>query len=160
MATLRGRAEIHRRRSRLDAVFAQLDGASLQAELLSHYARYTAILISGYAEQSVKELVREYARKHADPRTQRYVGQQVDRVRNIDADKLRQIVQALDPSWWADLERDYPDELEAFKSIATVRNNVSHGGDSGITIGTSRQYLLTIDVVIKKLSDLLDPAAK
>lgn len=157
MATLRGRDEVNRRRSRLKSVVAQIDNVTLQAELLSHYARYLAVLISGYAEQSVKELVREYARKHADPRTQRYVGKQVERVRNIDEDKLRQVIQALDPSWWAELERDCPDELEAFKSIATVRNSVSHGGDSGITVGTAQQYFEALDVVIRRLSDLLDP---
>lgn len=158
MATLRGRDEIHRRRSRLTSVLGQIDRSTLSPELLSHYARYVAVLVSGYAEQSVKELVRQYSRKHADPRVQRYIGQQVDRVRNVDAEKLRQLVESLDPSWWAGLERDHPDELEAFKSIATVRNSVSHGGDSGITIGTAKEYLGRIDTVINKLADLLDPA--
>lgn len=139
------------------ATFAQIDGGGLSSELTSHYSRYLAVLVSGYAEQSVKELVRQYVRTHGDPRTQRYVGKQLDRLRNIDDEKLRQLIQSLDVQWWSDLETRHPDEVDAFRSIATVRNSVSHGGESGITLSTARQYFDQISAVLKYLASLLDP---
>lgn len=153
-----GRHEVKRRRDRLRTTFDQINGAQLDSELVSHYSRYLTVLISGYAEQSTKELVRQYVRTHSDTRTQRYVGKQLDKLRNVDKDKLRQLLQSLDVSWWETLEMSMPDELDALDSVATIRNNVSHGGDSGITMGTAEQYLTQVDAVIRILCDLLDPA--
>ncbi|CPS13984.1 HEPN domain-containing protein [Mycobacteroides abscessus] len=154
--THRGRDEVRRMRDRLTSIFTQIDGAGLPSELISHYSRYLAVLVSGYAEQSVKELVRQYVRTHADHRSQRYVGHQLKRIRNIDDDRLREILQSLDTTWWDDLQAEYANELEAFKSVAVVRNNVSHGGDSGITISTVRQYFDQISTVLSFLADRLD----
>ncbi len=89
MASFRGRDEVKRRRDRLDAAVGLIDGNKLSGELLSHYARYIAVLISGYVEQGVKELIREYARKHGDPCLQRFVSQQLNRVNAIDTYRLK-----------------------------------------------------------------------
>src|SRR5579875_3983201 len=90
MVRARGRSDVKRRRDRLDSVVRQLDGTGLQPELLAHFARYLAVLISGYVEQSAKELVREYARGQSDDRVQRLVGKHVERFHNLDNDKLTQ----------------------------------------------------------------------
>lgn len=152
-----GRNEVERRKQRLEAVVTSIDGAGLSPELTSHFARYLCVLVSGFAEQSVKELVAHYGRLKADARTQRFVGKQVARVRNIDRERLRQLVQAFDPQWWSDLENRFPDELSAFDSVATVRNGVSHGSDAGITMVTIKQYRDQIVEVVDALCDLFDP---
>ncbi|CAN7171988.1 hypothetical protein LJR027_000224 [Terrabacter sp. LjRoot27] len=158
MANHSGRNEVARRRQRLRAVFDSLNGAAIGPELTSHFARYLCVLVSGYAEQSVKELIAHYSRTKSQARIQRYVGAQLKRVRNIDQEKLRQLLQSFDPKWWDDLLRDYADELAAFDSVATVRNGVSHGTDVGITMATVRQYFDQVSVVLDALSDVLDPA--
>ncbi len=157
MAQLRGRDEVKRRRDRLGTAVALIDGHTLSGELLAHYARYVAVLVSGYIEQGVKELIREYARKHGDQRLQRFVGKQLDRVNGIDTDRLKTLLDALDPGWWPELEALHADDLEAVKSIVTLRHNVSHGGDSGITVVTVRDYLCRVDPVMKWLTERLDP---
>lgn len=152
-----GRHEVKRRRDRLRNTFDQVSGVQLDSELVSHYSRYLTVLISGYAEQGIKELVRQYVRNHSDDRTQRYVGKQLDKLRNVDKEKLRQLLHSLEVAWWDQLQVDVPDELEALDSVATIRNNVSHGGDSGITIGTAEQYFAQVDAVLHTLCDILDP---
>ena len=152
-----GRNEVERRKQRLDAVFASIDGAGLSAELTSHFARYLCVLVSGFAEQSLKELVVHYCRLKSEVRIQRYVGRQVARVRNIDRERLKQLVQSFDPQWWADLEDRFPDELSAFDSVATVRNGVSHGTDAGITMATIKQYRDQIVEVVDALCARFDP---
>lgn len=140
------------------AVFTAIDGAGLGPELISHYSRYLCVLVSGYAEQSVKELVTEYVRTKSSEPVQRYVGRQLGRLRNIDYEKLKQLIESFKPEWWADLEARRTDELTAFGSVATVRNGVSHGSDAGITMATVKQYFDQISTVLDDLCDLLDPA--
>lgn len=107
----RGRAEVARRKQRLSATFTAIDGAGLSPELISHFSRYLCVLVSGYAEQSVKELVTEYCRTKSSEPIQRYVGKQPGRLRNIDFEKIKQPVESFRPEWWADLESRRADEL-------------------------------------------------
>ncbi|MGY2065568.1 HEPN domain-containing protein [Blastococcus sp. SYSU DS0619] len=157
MAAHQGRAEVARRKQRLTATFAAIDGAGLGSELTSHFSRYLCVLVSGYAEQSVKELVAHYCRTKSNEPIQRYVGKQLGRLRNIDLEKLKQLVESFQPEWWVELEDKRADELSAFTSVATVRNAVSHGGDAGITMATIKQYFGQISVVLDDLCDRFDP---
>ena len=93
---------------------------------------------------------------HADERSYRYVDKQIDRLRNIDLEKLKQLIEAFDGQWWLDLDVAHSDSLQAFSSIAGVRNVVSHGGDAGITVATAKQYFEDISKILKALCDLLD----
>jgi hypothetical protein len=155
--TSRGRAEVARRKQRLAALFKAINGADLNGELTSHYSRYLCILTSGFVEQSVKELVTEYCRNRSSEPIQRYVGTQLKKLRNIDSEKLKQLIESFSLEWWRELSDKYPDQLESIGSIATVRNNVSHGGDTGITMSTMRQYFDDACILMDKLSDLFDP---
>lgn len=155
--TSRGRAEVSRRKQRLAATFKAIDGANLGPELTAHFARYLCVLTSGYVEQSVKELVIEYCRKRSTDPIQRYVGAQLKKLRNIDSEKLRQLVESFSIEWWRQISGNLPDELNSIGSIATVRNNVSHGGDTGITMNTVKQYFDDSSTVLAALCDFFDP---
>ena len=157
MNRLQGRDEVARRKQRLEDTFGKVSGAALSPELISHYSRYLCVLTSGHAEQSVKELAMQYCRVKSEARIQRYAGAQMKRLRNIDSDKLRQLIQTFDPQWWVKLEAERSDEIAAFDSVATVRNSVSHGGDSGITLSMVQQYFGQISIVLDDLCDLFDP---
>lgn len=152
-----GRDEVARRKQKLEGVFGQVAGAPLTPELVAHFSRYLCVLVSGFAEQSVKELVTQYARLRSEERIQRHTAIQLKRLRNIDLEKLRHLVESFDPAWWNQLLLDCPDELAAFDSVATIRNNVSHGGDSGVTLLTVRQYFDQVSAVLDDLCDLWDP---
>ena len=154
MAALRGRDEVRRRRRRLQSAIELIDDTALHPELVSHYSRYLAVLVSGYVEQSVKELARDYSRMHSNPSIQRFVGKHVESYRNIDAEKLKKLTDSIEPAWWAAVEGENPDEMAALKSIASIRNSISHGSDSGITMTTVKNYLNSIDSVMERLIDL------
>jgi hypothetical protein len=126
-------------------------------ELAAHYARYLCVLVAGHAEQSVKELVTHFARKRSSPEVLNYVSSQLKFVRNVDQEKLRQLLQSLDPGFWDSLAAAVPDDLEALTSTVTVRNGVAHGTESGITYSTIKQYYERVSSVLDRLCDLLDP---
>ncbi|MFC9768793.1 HEPN domain-containing protein [Rhodococcus jostii] len=160
MARLVGRDEVLRRKKRLESVITEVAGATLSPELIAHYSRYLCVLVSGYAEQSIKELVTQYVRLRSEERIHRYVGGQLKRLRNIDTEKLRQLIESFDPLWWQELSTNRQDELAASDSVATIRNSVSHGGDSGITLMTVRQYFDQISLVLGDLCERLDPKSE
>lgn len=155
-----GRAEIERRRQKLQSTFEIINGHELSAEALAHYSRYLCVLISGYAEQSIKEIAADYCKKRASGPVHRYVRGQLKLLTNIDKEKLRKLVQAFDPDWWNRLEGELEDELTAFISVASTRNNISHGGDTGITVATVRQYFDQVSKVLFRLTDLFESSSK
>lgn len=158
MPELTGRNQVARRSQRLDSVFEALSGANVGVELTAHYARYLCVLVSGFAEQSVKDLLVQHARASSHHRIVKYVGSQLKRFQNVDKEKLKQLIESFDPLWWDDLASKRADELDAFISIAGARNQIAHGGDAGITMINVRQYYEQIKVVINDLADVLDPA--
>lgn len=157
MPRLTGRDEVLRRKKRLESAFELIASSESAPELMSHFARYLSVLVAGHIEQSVKELVTEYARVRSEAKVQRYVGSQLKRLQNIDQEKLRKLVESFDPEWWQKIAGDRPDELAALDSVTAVRNSVSHGGDSGITLITVRQYFDLTTTLLNDLIKLFDP---
>lgn len=156
--TLYGRAEVIRRRQKLDAVFNAIDELGLDSEPLSHYSRYLCVLTSGYAEQSIKELIVAYCRVRSAEQVVRYVSGQVNMVRNINKERLKQLLTSLDPKWWDNLEPNRSAELAALDSVVAVRNAISHGADTGMTMLSIRQYFTSINVLLDDLCNQLDPS--
>lgn len=50
-----------------------------------------------------------------------------------------------------------PDEVDALQSVGKLRDNISHGGDSGISLPTVQQYQDSVFRLVAELCDLLDP---
>jgi hypothetical protein len=60
---MNGRAEVERLRQHLDATFKRIGSVDSDLELLSDFARYLCVLVSGYIERAVAELLLEHARR-------------------------------------------------------------------------------------------------
>jgi DNA polymerase III gamma/tau subunit len=156
MPRLTGQREVARRKQRLRATFDEVSGVELTPELISHYSRYLAVRVCGHAEQSIKELVQEYARKHADERIQRHIGKQLKQFQNVTQERLKQLVESFDPEWWAEMVLNRVDELAAFDSVTAVRNSIAHGEDTGITLLRVDEYFRQVSVVLDDLSNRFD----
>lgn len=157
MPRLTGRREVARRRQRLQAIFDEIAGVELTPELVSHYSRYLAVSVSGHAEQSIKELVQEYTRKHSDKRIQRHIGREIKKFQNVTQEKLKQLIESFDPEWWNQIFENRVDELAALDSVTAVRNSIAHGQDTGITLLRVAEYFRQVTVVLDDLSNRFDP---
>lgn len=92
-------------RRRLDAAFArfsQLQGTDL--ELQADYAKYLCILVSGYVEVAVSELAIEHCEKRSTPSVHSYISSQLDKLQNVKAERLLQLLGSFDAKWRVDLE--------------------------------------------------------
>jgi hypothetical protein len=149
-----GKAEVNRRRQQLDATFARAVRLAGDAELLSDYARYLCVLVSGFLEQAVVEILIEYTRNHSDRRVQRHIEQRIQ-LTNLKVQRLVDVLGGFDADWRQELEGFLVDEYkDAVNGIVDLRNNIAHGQFVGITMTRVSDYYTRIKVVIEKIEQV------
>ena len=155
-----GRAEVQRRLQQLDETFARARRLGADAELLSDFARYLCVLVSGFVEQATIALLLEYVRTHSDRRVQSYVvDRRFSRISNLNKPRLMNIVGSFDPKWRSELETFIVNEYEdALNGIVDLRNTVAHGRYAGgVTLPSVYDYYKRIKKIINRVADLLLP---
>ncbi len=153
-----GRAEVTRLKQRLDATFQRVAGIGSDVELQSDFARYLCVLVSGYLESAVAELVLEHARRSGSPSLQRFVERNTRRFTNANTERLQNLLGSFDPDWRQTLESFLVDELkDAVNSIVDLRNSIAHGGSVGLTYQRIADYYARVQRVVDRIADLCAP---
>lgn len=156
-----GRAEVERLRQRLEATFDRAKSLSTETEIASDFARHLCVLLSGFLEQAVKELLLEYVRHKSDPRVQKHVERGLQRFANPKVEKLLQVFGSFDKTWRQDLEVYLVDERrDAVNGVVDQRNKIAHGDYTGITLSGARDYYGQIKKVVDHLADICLPMAR
>jgi hypothetical protein len=156
---VRGRAEVHRLRTRLDSVFERAARAGAPGdEVLADLARYLYVLVLGFVEASVKVLVTERCRRAGDRSIGSYAIGRVETFRNPNAETLLQLVGSFDPGWRDQLGLFMAGpRKDALDSVYALRNQVAHGNPQGGSLGTIREYYAQILEVVEELANIFDP---
>lgn len=157
MPRLYGADEVRRQQKKLNAVFVLIDGTDISDEARSHFARYLCVRLAGFAEQSLKDLVSAHARNQSTATVHRFVEGRMGKLWGINQTKLKETLDSLNPEWWDALSQKLPDEVEALQSVGKLRDNISHGGDNGVSLPTVQQYRDSIFRLVAHLCALLDP---
>ena len=153
-----GRAEVARLQQKLDDTFQRAAGAQGDLELLADFARYLCVLVSGFLEQSVRELVLEHTRKKAAPAVQRYVESRLRRFSNAKTQRLMDLFGSFDIDWRRNLEGYLVDERKAaVDSVIDLRNTISHGRHVGLTMNRVADYYAQIKLVVDHIGGICDP---
>jgi hypothetical protein len=155
-----GRAEVRRLKMVLDASFKRINEIGDDLEVKSDLARYLCVLVSGYVEKAVTEIILEHARTRAQPSILRFVESRARRQTNLNAERLLQWLGAFDPEWRRDLEGFVVDEKkDALDSIIALRHRIAHGGSVGVTLVRVRGYYESVQLVIDHIINLCLPAS-
>lgn len=110
-------------------------------EAKAHWARYLCVLVSGYLEVSMRSILGGHIREKASPRVQRFALSRLAEFQNPKCELICQALTAFDPSWLTAFQGELQDEWkEAVDSVVNNRNQIAHGVDVGITLGTIRRY--------------------
>lgn len=139
---------VHRYKSRLDDLFKKV--ASIHdLELQAHWARYLCVLVSGFIEVAVKEILDDYATRRASPEISNYVSRKLRRETNLNMEKIKDLLSQFNGDWSEELERQTQGELKgAIDSIVANRNQIAHGKDTGVSfLQVKGWYEKTVDVV-------------
>lgn len=155
---MNGRAEVDRQKRRLDATFERARAAEADAELLSDLASHLCVLVYGFLEQAVVELLLEHVRHRSDQSVQRYVEARLRRFTTAKATKIMELLGGFDPNWRADLEVFLVDERkDAVDSVVNLRQMISHGRGATPSMATVRGYYDRVKDVVNHLAGLCDP---
>lgn len=147
-------------KTRLESTFATARSVSADPEVQSHFARYLCVLVSGYLEQAVKELLLDHTRRQSSPSVLRFVEAQIRRQTNMKSQRLIDLVGSFDPTWRADLETYIVDERkDAVDSVVTNRNRIAHGDSVGVTFTRISEYYQQVQLVVDRISILCLPTA-
>jgi hypothetical protein len=153
-----GRAEVERLKQQLDATFQRAVATKLDAEPLSDLARYLCVLVSGFLEQAVIELLLEHIRGRSSASVQQYAERQLRRVTNLKAQRLIDLFGSFDPNWQSDLEQYLVDEnKDAVNTVVDLRNTIAHGRSAPVTMSRVRKYSEAVNRVVDHLADLCLP---
>lgn len=153
-----GKAEIERLKQRLDATFMRASGTQGDIELLSDFARYLCVLVSGFLEQAIIEILLEHVRTHSHDSVQRHVEQRLRRFTTANAENLVQLLGSFDSDWRMDLENFLVDEYkDAVDSIVALRHRVSHGHSVGVSMVQVGDYYDRVKHVVEHVLDLCIP---
>lgn len=135
---------------------AQSPPVSDDLELQSQLARFLCVLSSGFLEQAVISILDSYARSKSQRRIADYVSSQLARLQNAKFEDILVVLARFDPQW-----REYfevstpPDVKDAIDSIVNNRNQIAHGGQAGISLGTFSGYYSRVKTFVASVDSFL-----
>ena len=108
------------------------EGVAVESALSAHWAKYTCVLISGYIEQSVKEILLEHVSKNSGTRINRYVERTWPSSRNMRYRALFNVLEDFEPGWAEKFESwvDKDERKKEINEIVSWRNSIAHGKES------------------------------
>ncbi len=125
-------------------------------ELQSQLARFLCVLASGLIEQAVISLLSDYARTRCHPRVQRYAEQQLSRLQNAKYEDILNLTGRFDPTWRKHFDENVASEIQsAIDSIVNNRNQIAHGKQVNISLGTFSQYYVLVKRFIADMEQFL-----
>ena len=156
-----GRAEVSRLQAQLNATFERgkrLAAVGADLETQSDFARYLCVLVSGFLERAVTELILEHSRRYGGPTLQRFVEANTRKFANANCKKLKDTLGTFSPDWRTKLDTILVDESkDAIDSVIGLRHLIAHGGSGGITYHRISEYYKRIQLVVDEIAHLCAP---
>lgn len=123
---------------RLDGAIGDLRPRLVEPELQPHLASYLCVLISGYLELSIREILRFHCSKRSAPEVAAFAAASLKSFQNPTREQIEQLLRRFSVTWvesLADLEDGTMDQIN---SLVLNRHKIAHG--EVITLGL-RQVL-------------------
>jgi hypothetical protein len=153
-----GRAKVASEKQRLDATFRRAVAIGSDAELLSDFARYLCVLVAGFLEQAVIELLLEHVRNQSRPSVLRHLDARLRQFTTANTQRIKDMLGSFDPDWREDLGKYLVDERKAaVDSVVNLRHTISHGRYVGVTLAGVKAYYVHVKAVVDHIADLCDP---
>ncbi len=128
-------------RQRLNYLFSKSSAFGEDPELLSHWAKYLCILVSGYLETALKHYFGEFTRYKSHPYVCNYAVANLGDFMNPKTEKILQLIGTFSRDWKEELERYVEGERkDAIDSVVANRHNIAHGRQVGLTIARMKRY--------------------
>lgn len=149
-------------KSRINGLFKTYEEEN-NIESQAHNAKYLAVLVSGYLEQAIKELLLHYSSQGARSQIARYIEKTWPISKNMNADNIKEILNQFNSEWsneflsWLE---DKESRKAHINSIVRWRNSIAHGQESnttGVTLVSVRNAFNTIVDLISFIESKVKP---
>ncbi len=109
--------------------------SNIGAEIESHLTKHVCILISGHIEQSLKEIILEYADIESPPWVLRYIDKSWARSRNMKSAVIIGILNSFNDDWGTLFDKWIManDRKKELNEAIEWRNTISHGKESDVS---------------------------
>ena len=147
------RLEVQKRN--LDELLKKISLFDNEDIMKSHLAKYFCILVSGYIENSIKELINNYHNKTCKKETVKFVSSKIRNLTNLDDSKIVAFLQSFSDNWAQKYLESRTDEMEAaLNTIYAQRNKIAHGdaSNSNITYNFISDYYEAVKLAIELLT--------
>ena len=139
-------------KQRLDSLFSQakqVQAFAADPELLSHWAKYLCVLVSGFLEVALCEIYAEYAEGRTDRQISKFVRRRLESVNNPRIRRILEVTSWFSEDWRKQLEASLQDwHVTAVDSIMEHRHRIAHGRVSNISYhDIANYYRYAVEVV-------------
>jgi len=142
----------------LDDLFKKVSSFSNDPELSSHWARYLCVLVYGFIEISMREIIFDYARNKSAPQIANFVKLRVRGVWNWNIEKVFETIAIFDPTMRTNVENSVDQEYrDAFNSIVGNRHKITHGESVSVSFSRIQEYYGKVIKVIEIVEQKLNP---
>ncbi len=150
--------EVYRLRHQLDETIRRLSTHSDRSddpEIQSDVARYLCVLISGYFERSVVDMIISYTRKNASSEITSYVDHGLKRWANPNLERVTQLFCTVNKEWKESIKNKLSGEYAtSINSVASLRNNIAHGESVSLGLVQIKEHYQRIVTVIDYLAQI------
>lgn len=124
-------------------------------EVQSHWARYTCIVIYGYIEDSIREILKSYSGERCPRELLNFISNQLAGFQSANVENILRLAASFDKSWESALIHNIDDERRAaVNSIVGNRHRIAHGLDVSVTIHQLAEWYPKVNEVIDSLVTL------
>ena len=142
-------------KQRLDNLFDQVKEFTDTPELQAQWSRYLCILVAGFIEKSLQEILYKYSSDKAASNVADYVYSRLRRFTNPNMEDILALLGAFQPEWRLKTEIIAEGEMkDAVDSVMALRNPIAHGENTGISYVTIKEYYKSILQLIKHIEDI------
>ena len=128
-------------RDRLDSLFRHIPTLADDPYLQSNLVKFACVLVCGYIEVSLRDILQEYTRTRASVEVGKYVSRQLERTRNPKMEIILQLVGAFSQDWDNNIRDQTRGRLkDHVDSLINDRNQIAHGKDVGLSFIQLQEY--------------------
>ncbi len=128
---MNGIQEVSRMKQRLDATFECIETIDSSAlELKSDFAKYLCVLVSGYIERAIAEIVQEHARRNGSSTLQKFVEARTSKTQSAHPQRIIELLGSFRKEWGHEIKQSLSeDQWAAIHSMVRNRHQIVHGRD-------------------------------
>ncbi|CAI7974122.1 HEPN_RiboL-PSP domain-containing protein [Frankia sp. Hr75.2] len=154
------RPKVQRIKESLDELYLRADPRNISdPELAGDLSRYLCVRVSGFLEQAVVLILREYCSRNSWGSVQAFAHSWLDKAPNMNSQALVKLVRRFDPSWADDLIDFLADDerYSSLNALVGIRNDIAHGRDQSLSRENVWNYLRVTEEIIEWLLVRLEP---